>query len=46
MIAECDYKLPRPEQPKREPTEEEQRQAAETLAYLESLPWRPHGDEW
>lgn len=46
MIAECDYKLPRPKQPKRERTEEEQRQADETLAYLESLPWRPFGDEW
>jgi hypothetical protein len=46
MIEESDYKLPRPEQPKRERTEEEQRQSEETLAYLESLPWRPHGDEW
>lgn len=46
MIVESDYRLPHAEQPKREPTEEEKRQAAETLAYLESLPFRPHGDEW
>ena len=46
MIAECDYKLPRPEQPRQERTEEEQRQAEKTLEYLEALPWRPHGVEW
>ena len=46
MIEESDYKLPKPEQPKHERTEEEQRQADDTLAYLESLPWRPHGVEW
>lgn len=40
------YKFPHREQPRREPTEEERRQAAETLEYLESLPWRPHGMEW
>ena len=34
------------EEPIRERTEEEQRQAEETLAYLESLPWRPIGVEW
>jgi hypothetical protein len=45
MIDESNYRLPT-KQPKREPTEEEKRRAAETLAYLESLPWRPHGDEW
>ena len=46
MIDEQDYRLPKKEQPKREPTDKERRQAAETLEYLESLPWRPHGMEW
>ncbi len=46
MIEESQYKLPQPEQPKHERTEEEQRQADETLEYLESLPFRPHGVEW
>lgn len=46
MIDECDYRLPRKQELKQEPTEEEKRQAAETLAYLESLPWRPIGVEW
>jgi len=46
MIDEQDYRLPKKEQPKREPTDEERRQAAETLKYLESLPFRPHGMEW
>ena len=32
MIEESDYKLPRREQPKREPTEEEKQRAAENLA--------------
>lgn len=40
------YKFPQREQPRRELTDEERRQAAETLEYLESLPWRPHGMEW
>ena len=31
---------------KHERTEEEQLQADETLAYLEALPFRPHGVEW
>ena len=46
MIVESDYRLPKKKQSKHEPTEEEKRQAAETLAYLESLPFRPFGDEW
>lgn len=46
MIEPEYYKFPHREQPQREPTEEERQQAAETLAYLESLPWRPHGMEW
>ena len=46
MIELEDYKFPHREQPRREPTDEELRQAAETLAYLENLPWRPHGIEW
>ena len=37
--------VPRQE-PKRELTEEEQRQAEETLAYLEALPWKPFDVEW
>ena len=41
MIDECDYRLPN-KQPKREPPKAD----PETLAYLESLPWRPHGVEW
>ena len=45
MIDESNYRLPT-KQAKREQTEEERRQAAETLAYLESLPFRPHGEEW
>lgn len=45
MIDESNYRLPS-EQTKRERTEEEQRQAAETLEYLESLPWRPFGIDW
>ena len=45
MIDECDYRFPHQE-PKRERTAEEQQQAEETLAYLENLPWRPHGIEW
>ena len=45
MIVESDYKLPR-QKKKQEPTEEEKRRAEEMLAYLESLPWRPHGMEW
>lgn len=45
MIEESDYRLPK-KQPKRERTEEEQRQADETLEYLEALPFRPIGVEW
>ena len=45
MIDESEYKFPH-EEPKRERTEEEQRQADETLAYLENLPFRPIGAEW
>ena len=45
MIDEEHYKFPH-EEPKRERTKEEQRQAEETLAYLESLPYRPIGVEW
>ena len=46
MIEPEDYKLPHKQEPKKEQTEEEKRQTAETLVYLESLPWRPHGVEW
>lgn len=45
MIDEEHYVYPH-EEPKHEPTDEEKRQAEETLAYLESLPFRPIGIEW
>lgn len=46
MIVESEYRLPHAEQPKHERTAEEQRQAEDTLTYLEALPFRPHGVEW
>ena len=46
MIEEQDYKLPHKEVAQHEPTDEERQQAAETLAYLEALPFRPIGVEW
>ena len=45
MIVPEDYRLPK-EQSKHEPTYEERQRAEETLAYLESLPWRPFIEEW
>ncbi len=45
MIEPEDYKFPHAE-PKHEPTAEERQRAADTLAYLDALPWRPHGIEW
>lgn len=45
MIDEEHYKFPHKEL-KHEQTEEEQRQAEETLAYLEALPFLPIGVEW
>jgi len=41
MIEESQYRLPKQEQP-----EHKQKADPETLAYLESLPWRPIGEEW
>ena len=41
MIMECDYKLPKHEQPKQKPNED-----TATIAYLESLPWKPFDVEW
>jgi hypothetical protein len=41
MIEESQYRLPDSEQPKPKPKTD-----PETLAYLESLPWRPIGAEW
>jgi hypothetical protein len=41
MIEESQYRLPHREQLKPKPKAD-----PETLAYLESLPWRPHGVEW
>lgn len=46
MIDERNARFPRPQIPKREPTEAERKQAAETLAYLEALPWQPFDVEW
>jgi hypothetical protein len=45
MIEPEQYVFPHKEL-KHERTEEGQRQADETLEYLESLPWRPLGVEW
>ena len=45
MIDEDHYVFPH-EEPKHVRTAEEQRQAEETLAYLEALPFRPIGVEW
>ena len=45
MIDEEHYVFPH-EEPKHERTEDEQRQADETLAYLDSLDFRPFTDEW
>ena len=41
MIDEQDYKLPKHEQPK-----PKKKADPKTLAYLESLPWRPFDVEW
>ena len=41
MIEEQDYTLPKQEQPKPQPQAD-----PKTLAYLESLPWRPFDVEW
>ena len=41
MIEESQYRLPNQEQSEPKPKAD-----PETLAYLESLPWRPHGVEW
>lgn len=41
MIEESQYRLPKEEQTKPKPKAD-----PETLAYLESLPWRPFTEEW
>ena len=41
MIEESQYRLPKEEQ-----TKPKHMADPETLAYLESLPWRPIGVEW
>ena len=41
MIEPEDYKLP-----SEQPVKTKQKAGPETLAYLESLPWRPFGVEW
>ena len=46
MIEEEEYRPRRKEEPSREKTEAERKEAFETLAYLESLPWQPVGIDW
>ena len=52
MIEEEDYKLPTavvadtPAGETAHTAVERKRKACETLAYLNSLPWRPHGWDW
>lgn len=46
MIEKSEFDVPPDQEHKYEKTEEEKRQAAETLAYLESLPWQPFDVEW
>ena len=41
MIEDSQYRLPKQEQSK-----PKQKDDPETLAYLESLPWRPFDVEW
>ena len=41
MIVESDYRLPKQSDPEPKPKAD-----PETLAYLESLPWRPFTEEW
>ena len=41
MIEESEYKFPHKEPDKAKPKAD-----PETIAYLESLPWRPIGVEW
>ncbi len=41
MIVESDYRLPKHEQPETKPKAD-----PATLAYLESIPWRPFTEEW
>jgi hypothetical protein len=41
MIEPEDYKFPHREEPKPQPKAD-----PATLAYLESMPWRPFTDEW
>jgi hypothetical protein len=45
MIEPEDYRFPHKEL-KRTRTPEEEARAAENLAWLEALPWRPFGIEW
>jgi hypothetical protein len=45
MITPDQYVLPHKER-KQQRTPEEEAKAAETLAWLQALPWRPHGMEW
>ena len=45
MIDEEYYVFPH-EEPKHEPTDDEQRKSEDALAYLEALPFRPIGIEW
>lgn len=46
MIEEEEFRPRRKEDPMREKTDAERKEASETLAYLESLPWQPFGIDW
>ena len=45
MITPDQYILPHKDR-KLQRTPAEEAKAAETLAWLQALPWRPHGMEW
>ena len=45
MIPSEQYVFPHKE-PDKQRTPAEEAKAAETLAWLQALPWRPHGMEW
>lgn len=45
MITSEHYVFPHKE-PTKQRTPAEEAKAAETLAWLQALPWRPHGMEW
>jgi len=46
MIEPEYYKFPHKQEQQQQQTDDQQQRAEETLAHLESLPWRPIGVEW